>query len=220
MTGSIPNAPTLASLRADLDALAKTGGAGKDVQIKAALKVVEAAYLGTIDLAPNKHGTGITDATLLAEDFVKNYSGALIFDTKAPTSKKLIACFNTIIKFGGVPKWGQGQPMQVVNDFLTARQRARAKGGKKLEDAFNAFMRFIRAQLKEDTILTTAEFDKFIYKKDSEPRTARDVLDVVRNTIIKLRKGQIANCPDKDDSPETQQILSLCNQRIGKLGQV
>lgn len=217
MTGSIPNAPTLASLRADLEALAKTGGAGKDIQIKAAIKVIEAAYLGTIDLQPNKHGQGVNDATLLAEDFVKNFSGALIFDTKAPTSKKLLSCFNTLIKFGNTSKWGQGQPMQQVNDFLHARQQARKKGGKKLSDAFNAIMGFVRKQAKEDNLLTPQEFDEFIYKKDADPRSGKDVLDSIRQTIIKLRKGQVANCPDKDDSPETHAILTACNQRIAKL---
>lgn len=219
MTSStIPNAPTFEDVRASIAELARTGGAGKDTQIKAALKVVEAAYHGTVDFTPNKHGPGRTDAVVLAEDFTRNFTGAMIFDTKAPTSKKLISCFNKLIVFGNTPKWGTGQPMQIVNDFLTARQRARARPqGRKLADAFNAFMAFVRAQSKEDSLMSPAEFDQFIFKPEADVRTPREVIDTVRTTMLKLQKGQVAHCNERDDSAEVQQIIALCTQRIQAL---
>jgi hypothetical protein len=215
---TISNVTTLEQVRKDIAELAKEGGRGKDTQIKAAVKVAQAAYEGGIDLDPKKHGKpGVTDATVLAEDFVTTFTGALVFDTKAPTVMKLVSIYKRLISFAANPKYGPGQPMQQINDYLTARQKARAKGGRKLEDALNGFMRFVRAQAKEDTLLTPDEFDQFIFKKETEVRTGREVLEGLRKTVIALRKGQVSNCPDKDDSAETQQVLSYLNQRIGKL---
>jgi hypothetical protein len=45
-------------------------GKGKDTQIKFLLKAVEGGYHNALDLAGNKHGTDVDDATKLAETYV------------------------------------------------------------------------------------------------------------------------------------------------------
>jgi hypothetical protein len=216
-TNPIPNTRTLDALKADMVTLGEEAGKGKDTQVKAGLKILEGAYFGTIDLSANKHGTDKTDAVVLAETYVRAQGSAVIFDAKAPNQRKLVSTFNTLIKFGGNPKWGSGEPLANVNALMTLRQKLRAAGGVKLDDAFNSLLKYARAQMKEDTMITGQALEQFLRKKETDVRSVKDVLDGVRNTIIKLRKGQLSNVAGDDQSAETQQILSHLNKRIAAL---
>src|SRR6478609_4651259 len=58
---------TAADIMSYAQELGKQAGQGKDTQIKFLLKVAEGGYHNAIDLAGNKHGKDIDDATKLAE---------------------------------------------------------------------------------------------------------------------------------------------------------
>lgn len=207
------NAPTFAELLVSCAELGEQAGKGKDVQIKFDLKIVEAAYLGSLSLDENKHGTGIDDATKLTEAYVKAQQGAVIFDAKADNQRKTISNVRKAIKLGSCPKWGQGEPMGRVNDLITLRQDMKRKG-MKVVDAHNTFTRYATAQLRRDTLIADDELKTFCVKKGVEARTGEDLLEGVRKLMNKLKGGTVPNCPDMDNSAEVQAIINACTKRL------
>lgn len=212
-TNNIPNAPTWNDILAVAKQLGEEAGKGKDTQIKFAMKVIEAAYLGVLDLDPNKHGTDKRDGIVLAQAYVTAQQGAVIFDAKADAGRKLISNLDKCIKLGSNPKWGAGQPLQNVNDLMTFRQTEK-KAGKKVDDAFNTLMRYATQQLKKDTLIVDDELKSFVYKRQPGQRTAEDVLDSIRKTLNNLKAGKIANCPDRDTSSEVIEAVRLMTKRL------
>lgn len=207
------NAPSFDELCKKAEALGSDKGNGADAQIKFAMMVLEAAYLGALDLDPNKHGADRRDGIVLAERYMKGRTGATIFDTKSDSGRKLVSNLDKAIKLGSCPKWGQGQPLQNVNDLMTFRQREK-KAGKKVDDAFNTLMRYATAQLKKETLITDDDLHGFVYKREPTPRDAVDVLESIRKVANNLKAGKVANCPDIDTSAEIQTIINACTKRI------
>lgn len=210
---NIPNAPSFESLRDTARDLGTQRGQGKDTQIKFALKIIEAGYLGALDLDPNKHGTGVRDGQVLAEDYMKAANAAVIFDAKADNVRKLVANLDKCIKLGSNPKWGAGQPLSNVNDLMTFRQSEK-KAGKKVDDAFNTLMRYATQQLKSDHLIIDDALKSFVYKREAAMRSAEDVLDGVRKTLTNLKAGKISHCPDLDNSKEVKDAINLLTARL------
>src|SRR5258708_39745880 len=98
------NMLTMQSLMDDAKLLGEQAGKGKDTQIKFLLKAVEGGYHNAVDLAANKHGKDIDDATKLGEIYVTAQQGATVFDAKAPNNRKLVSTIRTSIKLGMWPK--------------------------------------------------------------------------------------------------------------------
>ena len=221
MTTTSPqsNTPKWEDLLAIARDLGTQAGQGKDTQIKFDLKVLEAVYLGGLDLLPNKHGPDRRDGTLLAEEYTKAQTGATMFDAKAPAGRKLVSNIDKMIKLGTNPKWGTGEPLSTVNALVSHRQTlrrdpAKAKG---LDDAHNMLMRFATAQLKRDTLIDGEELKSYAYKKERDPRTAEEVLVAIRKLSMSLTAGKVSNCPDMDDSPEVKAITAAATKRLAAI---
>ena len=210
---AMTNAPRFEELVEEALKLGADKGNGADAQIKFGMRVVEAAYLGALDLDPNKHGTDRRDGIVLAEAYVRGRTGATIFDTKSDSGRKLVSNLDKCIKLGSCPKWGQGQPLQNVNDLIMFRQQEK-KAGKKVDDAFNVLMRYATQQLKRDTLIDGHERDQFVYKRDPNVRNAEDILESVRKTLNQLKTGKVANCPDMDTSEEVNRAIKLMTTRL------
>jgi len=189
-----PNVITAADLLDVAQELGKQAGQGKDTQVKFLLKVLEGAYHNAIDLAGNKHGKDIDDATKLVEAYVKAQSGATVFDHKAPNQRKTISCARTMIKFGQWTKGGNGEPIASANNLMTMRQKLRQNPteAKKLDDAANTLLKQARTQLKRDTLLTDEELRQLCYKKPKgDAPTAEERLESTRKLLDKLIKGDL-----------------------------
>lgn len=204
------NAPSFESLLADAKELGELAGKGKDTQIKFDLKVADGAYLGTLSLDPNKHGSGRDDATLLAEAYVRATQGAVVFDVRADKTRKQVSNVRKCIKVGANPKWGRGQPMQFINEFIEFRQKVRAKDAtalkkapngrtdKDLDDAHNGLMRLFTAQLKSDTLLSEQTRNSFAFKTEKGEVTEMEKLDAIRKALKKTgdQSLQVKNAYD------------------------
>lgn len=213
------NALTIDTLLARATELGEQAGKGKDTQIKFLLSCMEGGYHNAIDLVSNKHGADRDDATKLAETYVKAQGGATVFDAKAGNQRKLISTLRTSIKLGQWPKGGNGEPLGTVNNLMTERQKLRKDPvqAKKLVDAANTFLRFARQQLKRDTLIDPAEFKTFLFKPTRDLPTAEKVLEGIRNSLMKLSKGQAANNTAQDNSKQVRDALALLNDRMAAI---
>jgi hypothetical protein len=213
------NALTLATMLTIAGELGAQEALGKDGQVKFDLKVAEAAFVGAIDLAKDKHGQGIDDATQLAAAYVKGRNSSVIFDHKEPKQRKLVSNVRTMVKLGSSPKYGVGEPMATLNALMTTRQNLRrtANKGVKLDDAHNTLMRFAREQLKRDTLYAGDELKQFCFKAESDPRSGKEVLQAIQRMATNLKNGKVSNCPDLDNSPEVNAIINACNKRLSAI---
>lgn len=216
---AVPNGLSLTDLIAAATMLGSQAGVAKDTQIRLALKVVEAAYHGGIDLTANKHGTDIDDAVKISEAYVKAQTGATVFDAKKNNQRKLIACVRTLTKLGQWPKGGTGEPLSTVNNIVSHRQKLRAKPDMagKLDDAFNTVMRYARAQLRKDQLITASEFDSFCFKKGVDLATAEEIVESVRNTLRKLAQGKASKNTAQDQSPEVEKAIQMLSKRLDEI---
>lgn len=213
---AVPNGLTLTDLIVAATSLGGQKGAGSDTQIKLALKVVEAAYHGGIDLTPNKHGPDTDDATKIAEAYVKAANSAVVFDVKENRQAKLVACVRTLTKLGQWPKGGSGEPLATLNNLISYRQKQRAKPGmsKRMDDAFNTTMRFARQQLRRDQLIDPSEFDSFCMKKVADPQTGEEIVESMRNQLRKLAQGKAVKGTVQDASPEVTKAIELLTKRL------
>lgn len=184
--------PDLLQAAQDLGAQA---GAGTDTQVKFLLKCVEGGYHNALDLKSNKHGTGIDDAVRLGETYTKARQGAVVFDAKADHSAKLVSCLRTSIKLGAWPKGGNGEPLATVNNLMTIRQNLRKNPAeaKKLDDAANTLLKYARAQLKRDQLITDDELKQMCYKKQADSKTVEELVEAAKKALDKLIDGTAAN---------------------------
>lgn len=215
-----PNVPPIERLIAQAEDLGRQAGQGKDTQVKFDLVLAEAGYVGSLDVQANKHGQGIDDAVRVAAAYVKAQQGAIIFDLKAPNQRKTISNARKMIRLGGIPKFGPGEPLQTLNTLVTNRQKLRQDpiNAKKLDDAHNMLLRYATAQLKSDTLISDdAELRSFMYKTEAGQRDAEDVLESVRKTLTNLKLGKISNCPDVDNSPEVQNAIKALTTRLSAI---
>jgi hypothetical protein len=181
------NTPTYDSLLQVAKDLGVQSGMGKDTQIKFDLTLIEGAYLGTLSLDPDRHGTGRDDGTTLAEAYTRARQGATAFDAKSDAGRKQVSNTRKCIKLGSNPKWGRGQPMQTVQEFVRYWQDCRKDPAKakKLDDVHNALMRFATAQLKSDQLIPDDERNRFAFKTEKDEKTEMEKLDDIRKAIKK-----------------------------------
>jgi len=212
----IPNAMTFADVEAAAKELGEMAGKGKDTQIKMLLKVVEAAFHGSIDLQENKHGTDIDDCTKLAETYVRSQSSAVVFDAKAANQRKLVSTFRTCVKCGQWPKGGNGEPLATVNNLITMRQKLRAipAESKKLDDAANTLLRYARQQLKRDQLIDDKELKTFCYKKDGTLQTPEQIIEGCRKQLIALKDGKASSGTAQDSSTDVKECIRHLTQRL------
>lgn len=210
------NRITLDQLMARANELGEQAGKGKDTQIKFLLSCMEGGYHNAVDLISNKHGQDIDDATRLAEAYVKAQGTATVFDAKAPNQRKLVSTLRTSIKLGQYPKGGVGEPLATVNNLMAHRQKLRKDPAtsKKLDDAANVFLKYARAQLKRDTLIDGQELFDFCMKKTPELPSATEVLESIRNQLMKLANGQAAQNTAQDNSPEVKAAISALTSRL------
>ena len=215
------NGMTYADLTAAATLLGAQAGMGKDTQIKMLMKVVEGAYHGIVDMDKNKHGADCDDAFKLAEAYVKAQTGATVFDAKAPNQRKTISCFRTCVKLGSWPKGGTGEPLSTVNELMTIRAKLRQTPAtaKKLDDAANTLLKFARAQLKKDTLISHGELRDFCFRKDPDLKTAEDVIEAQRNALQKLYNGKVAHGTVQDNSPAIKQAIEKLTSRLKEIAQ-
>lgn len=190
-----PNKITFADLMQAVTDLGEQAGKGVDTQIKFMLKAVEGGYHGALDLGANKHGKNVDDATKLSEAYFKARSGAVVFDAKAPNQRKLISTVRTSIKLGSWPKGGNGEPLATVNNLMTMRQTLKKDPvqAKRLDDATNTLLKYARAQLKRDSIVSDAELREMCFKKEADPATVEDIIARTTKQLDKLIDGSAAN---------------------------
>lgn len=189
------NAPTYADLKAKVTVLGEEAGKGTDTQIKFMLSAVEGGYHNALDLAANKHGTDVDDATDLAGAYFKARSGAVVFDAKAPNQRKLISTVRTSIKLGAWPKGGNGEPLATVNNLMTMRQTLKKNPAqaKWLDDATNVLLKYARVQLKRDQLVSDEELRDMCFKKEADPATVEEILERTAKQLDKLVDGSAAN---------------------------
>lgn len=189
------NAPTYDDLLAKVTELGEQAGKGADTQIKFMLAAVEGGYHNTIDLSPNKHGTGVNDATKLSEAYFKARSGSVVFDAKAPNQRKLISTVNTSIRLGAWPKGGNGEPLATINNLMTLRQRLKKDPAKakRLDDATNTLLKYARVQLKRDQLVGDDELEEMCFRREADPATVEDIIERAAKQLDKLITGSAAN---------------------------
>jgi hypothetical protein len=189
----MPNTITFDEMLTKATELGEQAGKGVDTQIKFMLTSVEGGYHNTCDLAKNKHGTDIDDATKLSEAYFKARTGSVVFDCKAPNQRKLISTVRTGIKLGAWPKGGNGEPVATVNNLMTIRQNLRKIPGNsvKLDDAVNVLMKYARTQLKRDQLVSDEELKQMCFKKTHDAPTEEERIEAVAKKIEGLIKDGI-----------------------------
>jgi len=199
--------------------LGHQAGLGRDTQIKFLLKAVEGGYHGALDLGHNKHGTDVDDATKLAEIYVKAHQGAVVFDAKAANQRKLISTVRTSIKLGGWPKGGNGEPMATVNNLISMRQKLKQIPGeaKKLDDAANTLMKYARAQLKADTLLSSDELKTFCYKPNSDLATAEEIIEKAVKQLDRLIDGSASQNTAQNSSTNVRNARQALRNELAAI---
>jgi hypothetical protein len=207
------NLPKLDDLLKDAKELGATAGRGPESWAQLLLKVFNASYLGGVDLDGNKHGKGIDDSTKIAEAYVSGQTGSMIFNAKAPSQKKTISCVRTMTRLGMYTKGGTDEPLSTVNQFVAQRQKMRKDPAysKRLDDVSNSLLRFARAQLKRDSMITAAEFPDFILKKEPEAPTEEEWLERKRKEALNAKAGKGGF---SIDAATADAIAHACTKRL------
>lgn len=215
-TPAMANTLSLSDLLSVATILGGQVGQAKDSQIKFLMKVAEGGYYNGINLDANKHGQDVDDAVKLAEAYVKAQNSAVMFDAKAPNQQKLTSLVRTSIRFGQWPHGGVGEPIAVMNDFISYRQKVRAKPDMsgKLKDAADAFMTFARNQLKRQTVIDKGEFAQFLFKPGHSLATAEEIIEQARKNLQRLKEGKAAKSTALDQSPEISKAIDALTKRL------
>lgn len=216
MTQATPNAIGIDDLKTLAKTLAAEEANGQEAQIKFALKIVEASFQGGIDMTADKHGPGLDDAAVLAEEYVNTRNGKAIFSAKAAKGKVLIAKFRAVTKLGSWSKGGPGEPLTSVNNLMTIRQGLRkdpANAGK-LDDAFNTLLKYARMQVKLDNLLGDHELRQLCFKPVANLKTVEEFYEAMRKTATQLKAGKAANNTAIDNSPKLDTIINACTERL------
>lgn len=173
-------------------ALGSIAGQGEDVQIKHLLDVTQMAFDGVIDNTENKHGTGVDDAALIAENYWNSRNHQVIFNPKAGNQRKTMSCVRQCITLGGWSKGGSGEPIGMINRAMTNYRNLRKVPGnsKRMVDPANYLITIARKMKRSDTLLDDEELQELTFKPDHEQATVEDVLDGMRRTAAKLISGK------------------------------
>jgi hypothetical protein len=195
-TGNLAHSPKNDTRFDDLislsEKLGERAGMGVDVQIQHLLAVTQSAFEAVIDNTKDKHGSGIDDATLIAEAYWKARNKNVIFDPKAGNQRKTISCIRQCVTMGGWSKGGPGEPIGMVNRAMTMYKNLRKVPGntKRLVDAAGYLISLARKLKRSDYILDDETLNDLAFKKDPEIATIEDILDKTRGTLKKLYDGK------------------------------
>lgn len=212
------NKPSIDTLINEVRDLGVEAGKGKNTQTQFLLKVLNAAFVGAIDVDANKYGPQYDDATKLSEIYVKAQTGATIFDAKAPNQRKTASCTRTIIRLGMYSKGGVQEPINTVNSLMQTRQTLRKDplNAKKLEDASNMLLRFARDQLKRDRMIEGDELTSYAYKPAHAETTLADFYENMRKKLQALKSAK-GYSHMHDNDPEVDTIIQACGDRLVSL---
>ena len=210
------NGMTAADLEAVADKLGAEAGKGKDTRIKFMLGLVSGAYHGAANLEDNKHGANVDDAQYYTERYFKAQQGNVVFDAKAPNQRKEATCFRTCIKGGMWPKGGVGEPIATVNNLMTFWQKARAKpeNAKRMQDAANTLLQYLRTQIKRDSLIPDDELNSFCFKKEIVSPTAETIIENMRKTAQQLINGKAAGGTAHDASALIKKVEKALKDRL------
>lgn len=196
--------------------LGETVGKAADARVKFLIATADAAYQQQVDLKPSKHGTDRDDAAVLLEEYRAGRTKATVFDVRDPNISKEISCARAMIKFGSMTKFGPGQPVGTMNDFLTgySRSRKNPSDAARMVDASNALLSFARAHQRRDTLMTEAEMQEFFFEKPKQSKTSLQYLQTQRKNLQNLFEGKAANGAACDNDPLIEQSIKLLDKRI------
>jgi len=200
-------------------ALGEAAGKGDDSQVQFHMQIVEGAYHGALDLDKNKHGTGIDDATKMAEAYYNSRSKSSMFNPRAKNQRKLISTTRLDIRLGMWSKGGSGEPIGSMNNLITIRGKLQKNPAleKKLDDATNTLHKFARAQLRSDQLMSDAQLEAFCYRKVPDLRTPEEILEAVQKQLKSLRDGKAANGTAKDDSSLVRDAITKVTDRLKEI---
>lgn len=196
--------------------LGETVGKAADARVKFLIASADAAYQQQVDLKPNKHGTDRDDAAVCLEGYREGRTKAVVFDVKDPNISKEISCVRAMIKFGGMTKFGPGQPVGTMNDFLSAYAKARRNpaDASRMVDASNALLSFARAHQRRDNVMSDAEMAEYFYQKPILHKNSLQYLQTQRKNLQNLFEGKAVNGNACDNDPLIEQSIKLLDQRI------
>lgn len=213
------NTPSVEDYLAQMEKFGEDTAKGGSTQIMSALLMIEGAYHGKFDLQPNKHGTGIDDAEMLAKRFSVGFSKHSTFNAKSKSHGKLKSNGRKCIRVGTSPQWGVGQPLANVNDFVDGWRALRKANTKGLEDCYNALMKYLTVQLKDPQLITGNALSKFYYKNLREEPTALELIQKYAKELHKLTIGKAPGCKEIDSSPEVKAAIAALNKRATAIAQ-
>lgn len=210
------NTQKFADLCNTVTALGEQFGKGKDAQIRFALAVTEASYLGVADLDENKHGVGRDDALVLTETYFKSRSKNTMFDAKADNIRKALSWTKTYIKTGQWSGGGSQEPLQSIDRLMNIRQTLRKDpmNNNKLEDANGVFLRFCRTLLKNNAVPDDATLRGLCFKKGREQPTAEDIIEALAKQLDNLYAGKAVHKTVQDNSSEIDRARKALRQRL------
>lgn len=221
MNATQPNSPNVITHQEVMDMASKLGAEaalGKDTQIKSLLKCLEGGYHNVLDLKKNKHGTDCDDATKYAEAYFKGKNANAIFDAKADNQQKLASTIRTSIKLGATPKFGNGEPIATVNNLMTMFQKAKSgPDRKRLDDAANVFLKYARAQLKQDTLLTDDQCRELLFRPIKEEATVEAILEAAKKKLEKLIDGSAGGGSLQCKSPNVINAKHALSQELAAI---
>lgn len=200
------------------DKLATDRGNGKDAQFKWFNALIEGAYHGGIDLLPDKHGTGKSDAFIFAARYATKQGISTMFDAKPDNERKLMSNVTKGIRFGQYTKGGTGEPLGLLDRFKKAFQDARKKPENKgkLEDPVNGLLRLMTAQLKRDNLIDDNELKNYVFKAPANAKTQFEAVSACRKSLQRLRDGKLHGGV-VDNSAMIIQAISCCTARMKEI---
>ena len=167
-------------------------GRGEDARAQHLMKVIQAAYEGVIDNTENKHGTGVDDATRIAEEYWKARNKSVIFDPKALNQRKTTSNIRSCITLGGWVHGGPGEPISMVSNAMTLYRKMRQEpsNAKRLIDAGNYLIVIATKMKRLKEVLSVEELRDMAFKKEGEIATIEDRLSAMRKELVLMRDGK------------------------------
>ena len=167
-------------------------GRGEDARAQHLMKVIQAAYEGVIDNTENKHGTGVDDATRIAEEYWKARNKNVIFDPKALNQRKTTSNIRSCITLGGWVHGGPGEPISMVSNAMTLYRKMRQEpsNAKRLIDAGNYLIVIATKMKRLKEVLNVEELRDMAFKKEAEFATIEDRLSAMRKELVLMRDGK------------------------------
>jgi hypothetical protein len=212
---NIANTIGIDEIKARTKQLGEEDAKGKDTQIKFHLQVFEGSFHGVLSNDKDKHGKGIDDATMLSEVYHKARQANVIWDAKASNQRKLISTARTDIRGGQWGKGGSNEPLNTVHKLMSIWQNQRKvpQNAGKMDDAVNVLHRYLRLQLKRNSLLEDDELRGLCFKKIKDPRSLEKFWEDTEKTFKKLKLGTLAASTLQDDHSLVAEIQERIKDR-------